>query len=151
MKWLLPFAAVAAFLWLSAGSAHSQAPRASAAHFASVDVWLDSGATGLAAWQLELRDPSGRTRVVGVEGGDHAAYAEPAHYDPKALMGERIVLAAFSTSDDLPHGRTRVARVHLRVEGEAPPDLVHELVAAADAHAATITNVRLTLETGTPR
>jgi hypothetical protein len=58
--------------------------------------------------------------IEGGEGGEHAAYAKPAYYDPAALApegGGRVILAAYSTAKDLPTGRTRVARLHVMVEG----------------------------------
>lgn len=101
--------------------------------FAAFDVLIDAGATPLAAWQVELTDPSDRATIVGVEGGDPTAaraYAEPPYYDPRALSQGRIVLGAFSTGDTLPTGRVRVARVHVRVLGPEPLDWDARLVVA---------------------
>lgn len=101
--------------------------------FAFVDVFIDSGETPLAVYQVELRATSGDIRIVGVEGGDHAAFAAPPRYDPRALQnGERIVLGAFSAAPDLPAGDSRVARVHLRIDGP-DPRLDLSLTAAGDA------------------
>jgi hypothetical protein len=109
---------------------HEPQPEAPALHgvqnadlrFEAVDVWIDSGDIPLAAYQVEIRAAGGRASIVGIEGGDHAALADPPHYDPRALhegqINERIVIAAFSTDDALPRGRTRVARLHLAVQGE---------------------------------
>lgn len=89
--------------------------------FGYVDVFIDSAETPLAVYQIELRATAGDIRIVGVEGGDARAFAEPPRYDPAALTdGERIILGDFSTSADLPAGRARIARVHLRIEGPAP-------------------------------
>ena len=99
--------------------------------FVPVELVLDSGGFELAAWQVELADPSGRARIAGIEGGEHPAFAEPAHYDPRALRGGRVVLATFSLDDELPTGRTRVATLHVEVRGDAPIDWELELVAAA--------------------
>ncbi|MFO7654135.1 MAG: hypothetical protein R6X25_09970 [Candidatus Krumholzibacteriia bacterium] len=100
--------------------------------FVAVDILVDSGRDRLAAWQLDITDPTGRARIVGVEGGEHPAFADPPHHDPRALQRGHIILAAYSTADDLPRGLTRVARLHLTVEGTAPPHLRTALVAAAD-------------------
>lgn len=101
--------------------------------FGYVDVFLDSGERGLAVYQVELRASAGDIRIVGVEGGDTAAFAGPPRYDPAALLdGERIVLGDFSTGSPLPSGRVRIARVHLRMDGP-PPALVLDLVVAGDA------------------
>ncbi len=87
--------------------------------FAVVDVWIDSGKLGLAAWQVEV---TGDAKVVGVEGG--------ADYDPAALEGGRIVLAHFTLDEKPPAGRVRVARLHM-MESDAPGYAVKVIAAAA--------------------
>ena len=119
-----------------------------ASRFAAVDVFIDSGASGLAAYQFELTAAgAGEIYLVGVEGGEHAAYRDPPYYDERALWKEqRIVIADFSTAagDDLPRGRTRVARVMVYLgEGrdgaaEAPPDYSATLEVAASEDARPI-------------
>ncbi len=99
--------------------------------FEAIDVFVDSGEAALAAWQIELSDRLDRTRIVGVEGGEHPAFEEPPHYDPRALLQGRIIVAAFQTRGELPEGRTRVARIHVRVEGPAEPQYELELQVAA--------------------
>lgn len=92
------------------------------ARFEAIDIFVDSGVAALAAYQVEAKATAGDVRLVGVEGGEHAAFAPAPHYDPAVLhagrMRERIVIAAFSTAGELPTGRTRVARLHVRVTGE---------------------------------
>lgn len=115
--------------------------------FGWVDIVLEAEGD-LGAWQVELVDRAGASTLVGVEGGEHAAYREPAFYDPKALVeGERIVLAAFSTLAELPRGKTRVARVHARMDGVAEWSL--RVVAAADRNGEVI-EVRSSLVEGSP-
>jgi len=91
--------------------------------FEAFDIYIDAGATPLAAYQLELK-ATGDTKAVGIEGGESAAFSAAPYYDPAALHDgqaqERIVLAAFNTGNDLPAGRTRVARVHVQVSGAEP-------------------------------
>jgi len=99
--------------------------------FAAVDVYVDSGRRPLAAYQFELKATVGNVKIVGIEGGEHAAFKEPPYYDPAALTRQRIVIAAFNTGEDLPTGRTRVARVHVRVAGTIEPEYAVELEAAA--------------------
>ncbi|MEZ6196256.1 MAG: hypothetical protein R3F20_11110 [Planctomycetota bacterium] len=99
--------------------------------FAVFDLWVDGVPSGLGAWQIEVRDEAGAAKLVGVEGGDHAAYPEPPRFDPAALQGGRVVLAAFSTAGELPRGEVRVASLHYLIEGE--PDLAVTLEAAVDA------------------
>ena len=63
--------------------------------------------------------------------GEHAAFRQPPYYDTRALIGERVVVAAFSTADALPQGRTRVARLHVQVSGDKNPEYVATLHTAA--------------------
>lgn len=121
------------------GSVYTTDPKlAGDTRFASYDVMLDSGAFPLAAWQVEIVDASGRAKVVAVEGGQHLAFAEPPHYDPRALMHGRIVLAAFTTGETLPEGSFRVARVHFAIEGAQEPTLTLRVMAAAGSDGSTI-------------
>lgn len=117
-------------------------------HFTAVNVYVDAAASPLAAWQVELADGRG-IQIVGVEGGEHAAYAKPPYYDPKALSDNRIALAAFTTGKDLPAGKTRVARIHLRVEAGAEPrfEVRSSLAAGADGKEVPAT-VTLEVERG---
>ena len=87
--------------------------------FTTVDLFVDPHGTAMAAYQLEFVADPARVTLVGVEGGEHGAYAQPPYYDPKALSGNRVILAALSTASDLPTTRTRVATLHLRVTGGA--------------------------------
>ena len=121
---------LASLLLLLAVAAPQEEER-EAVRFTTVDVVLDSGSSPLAAWQIEVEDPAGRAKIVGIEGGAHPAFAEPAHYDPRALAGGRIVLAAFSLEGDLPTGATRVATLHLEVRGDEPVHLTCDMRAAA--------------------
>ena len=103
--------------------------------FKAVDVFVDSAQVPLAAYQVEIVAKAGgnpetpgtsafTVTLVGVEGGEHAAFKNPPHYDPAALhadqLKDRIILAAFNTGADLPSGRTRVARIQVMVEGPEP-------------------------------
>lgn len=102
-----------------AALASALAPQNAPTRFAYVDIVLDAGEAPLAAWQVELDAGPGVT-IVGIEGGEHAAFSEPPYYDPKAMMHDRVILGAFDTGDDLPTGPTRVARVHVQIEGDNP-------------------------------
>ncbi len=94
--------------------------------FASINIYLDSGNTPLAAYQFELKTDPDRVKIVGVEGGDHPAFKEAPYYDPAALTKNRIIIAAFNTGTDLPTGRTRIATIHLQITGTAEPN--YELI-----------------------
>jgi hypothetical protein len=105
--------------------------------FATVDVYIDS-AEPLAAWQFELTDSARSMTVVGVENGASAAFAEAPHYDLDAVQedrADRIIVADYSlaASAQLPRGRTRVATVHVRLQGTRAPDFELRLVAAGNA------------------
>jgi len=104
--------------------------------FEALDLFIDSGSTPLAAWQVEVSSAGGTARAVatGVEGGVHAAYREAPYYDPAALEGSRrLALAAFRADGELPSGATRVARIHFAVEGDGDPGYRLRLVTAGDA------------------
>ena len=61
--------------------------------FLPVDVTMDVGDVPLAAWQIEVWAPEAQIQLVGLEGGEHAAFAEPPYYDPvaKERGHERVV------------------------------------------------------------
>jgi hypothetical protein len=115
--------------------------------FVPVHVWLDSGSRPLAAYQFELKAAVGQIKIVGVEGGRHAAFNDAPYYDPAALMHDRIVIAAFNTGDVLPEGRTRIATLHLQVLGDVDPEYDVNLVAAASAEGDDL-SAEISLETG---
>jgi len=106
--------------------------------FGAVDVYLDSGAEPLAAYQFELSAHHPDAKIVGVEGGEHAAFREAPYYDPAALQGGRIVIAAYNTGADLPTGKTRVATIHFQLTGDATPEYEAKLVIAASASGSKI-------------
>ncbi len=101
----------------------SPSPLSASIRFATVDVVIEIGTVPLAAWQVEFHGSiaGGEVRLVGIEGGEHAAFAQPAYYDPAALTIDngRVILAAYSTnaSSALPTGKTRIARLHVSIRG----------------------------------
>lgn len=136
MKWL---PASILLLSLQTGSAGLQTA-GTVVRFETVDVFVDSTDTSLAAYQLEFFAASGDARIAGIEGGGHPAFAAPPYYDPKAMQQDRVILAAFTTEDaaSLPVGKTRVATIHVQTIGTDPPDFHIRLQAAADAAGRTI-------------
>jgi hypothetical protein len=106
---------------------------AGSVRFEAVHVFVDPGDRPLAAYQFEVTATSGDVKLVGLEGGEHAAFKSPPYYDPQALLNNKVVVAAFSTADDLPHGRTRVATLMVQVAGPAEPDFAGKLQVAASA------------------
>ena len=106
--------------------------------FATLDIYLES-TEPLAAWQFELRETSGRMRVVGVENGEVAAFPEAPYYDLAAVSAgaaDRIVVADYSLRPavELPTGRNRMATIHIQIEGPADPVYVLNLMAAGGAN-----------------
>ena len=135
---------LAMLVWLVCGAAYaaalpSQTPPAETPRFATVDLIIVA-AQPLAAYQLEFTATSGDVRIVGIEGGDHAAFSEPPHYDPRAMMHDRVIIGAFSlvSADALPSGRVRVATLHLEIRGAAEPDFEVTLDAAATTNGASV-------------
>jgi len=102
--------------------------------FCAVDIFIDSKNAPLAAYQLEFSPTNGVAKIIGIEGGDSAAFHEPPFYDAKAIQHERVIIAAFSTSsaDKLPSGKTRIATIHLQIVGGASPQYQLNLQVAAN-------------------
>ena len=125
------------------------APAAPASAFRYLDVFIDTQGAPLAAYQFELVAPKG-VQLVGIEGGEHKAFANPPYHDPKALVdGERIVIAAFDTGADLPAGKTRVARLSVRVEDrQAKPEYHVTLQVAASSDAKPIEGGTVSISEG---
>jgi hypothetical protein len=109
--------------------------------FVAVDVYVEAGDRNLAAWQVEINTDD-RAAIVGVEGGEGAAYRDPPAYDPAALQGGKIILAALTTGD-APTGRVRVARLHLMESTKV--ELKGKITAAAAPGGARF-DAKLTLE-----
>jgi hypothetical protein len=118
------------------------------ARFKAIDVFVDSKEQPLAAYQIELHATAGDVKIVGIGGGEHAAYKQPPFYDPKAMMGERVIVAAYSTADDLPVGKTRVARVHVRVGGDVEAKYELKLTALASKEGKSIAGATVSLAEG---
>jgi len=127
--------ALIASLLLLAFSGFTQQPTTNNVRFVAVDVFVDSKGKSLAAYQLELSVTNGNAKIVGIEGGEHAAFREAPYYDPKAMQQERVIIAAFSTEPvpKLPTGSKRVATIHIQVSGTGKPEFTVKLQVAADA------------------
>jgi hypothetical protein len=104
-------------------------------NFRAVDIYIDSGNTPLAAYQLDFSVTNGFARIVGIEGGQSPAFKEPPFYDPKAMQQERVVIAAFNTEkpEHLPKGKIRVATIHLMTRGIGPLAFQLKLETAGDS------------------
>jgi len=103
--------------------------------FCAVDIFVDSGSTPLAAYQLRFGVTNGFAKIVGIEGGEHAAFRKPPFYDPKAIQNEVAIIASFSTlaPAELPFGKTKVATIHLQTTGTRPPEYELKLQTAGNA------------------
>ena len=126
---------VAAALSASAQNDQSADSSLPPARFTWIDAWIDPHGQPLGAYQFELKTSGADVALIGVEGGEHTAFTQPPYYDPKANLQKRIVIAAYNTSNDLPHQRTRVARIMVRITGAAKPtySTVLEVAASSDA------------------
>ena len=126
---------LAILLAVISGGAYAQTD--ASVRFQAVDLYVDTTNSPLAAYQLEFSGGNG-IQIVGIEGGEHPAFAAPPFYDPRAMQHERAILAAFSTrpAADLPRGETRVATIHLQITGVASPAYQLKLQTAAgpDGH-----------------
>jgi len=135
--------AIAVGIALALSSLPGQEPAVPQAEvrFSAIDVFVDSEAQPLAAYQLTVTAPHGDVRIVGIEGGEHAAFKEPPYYDPKAMQKERVILGAFNTSpaEQLPRGKTRVATIHVQVSGPTILNVTAKLEAAATSEGHSIT------------
>ena len=125
-----------------------------AGYFTTVDLYVVTD-TPVAAWQVELTEQRGAMQIVGIERGDDSTFRDPPFYDRVALergATDRIVLASFSLSEasELPRGRVRIARVHVRTSAEGEPEYGARLVAAGAADGRPI-EAQLNLETQTER
>ena len=100
--------------------------------FSTVEIFLDCGSTELAAYQLTLQASRPDTRLVGVEGGRGAAFGDAPHYDPRALRGGFIKLAALQLEGPLSRGRVHVATLHVEHLATSPPRLTASEITAVD-------------------
>ncbi len=119
-------------------SGSSSSTEEAAVRFASVSVYIDPQAQPLAAWQIEIDAGTPGVKLVGIEGGDASAFHDPPYYDPQALLGGRIVIAAFSLAKDLPTQKNRVARLMVQIPGHARPNYAAKLQVAASPDSRTI-------------
>lgn len=114
--------------------------------FVVIDVIVDAGDAGLAAFQIEVIAPGQEARpaegdaraaeddararaarLVGVEAPaglpPDAPFADTPTYDPAALARGRVIIAGYSAQEParLPGGAVRVARLHWRLPAAATP------------------------------
>jgi hypothetical protein len=127
-------AVLLAIIFFSA-STFAQTTATNTIRFQPVEIFADAHTTALGAYQLEFTVTSGTAKIVGIEGGEHPAFAEAPFYDPKAIQQERVILAAFSTqpADKLPTGKIRVATIHLQISGSDELKFETKLTTAANS------------------
>lgn len=120
-------------------SAQAMAQEPNTVRFVPVDIYADSDGAPLAGYHLSIDLEGSDAKIVGIENGEHAAFQKPPYYDPKALYSGKIIIAAISTAQakDLPHGKHRLATLHLRVVGELS-DIRVQVLGASDADAKSI-------------
>jgi hypothetical protein len=98
--------------------------------FYPVEVFVDSGERLLSAYQIEFTYDGSAVSVVGIEGGAEP-FDDAPYYDPAGMTGGRIVIAAFTTDENPPRGRVRVARLHGAEEGRPGRKFRARLIIAA--------------------
>lgn len=115
---LLPLVLIGLWLMGPALAQQTSTPQSSI-RFLAADVYVDSKDKPLAAYQLEFSVTNAKAKIVGIEGGEHPAFCEAPHYDPKAIQKGRVMIAAFSTEpiNKLPTGNIRVATIHVQTSG----------------------------------
>ena len=106
--------------------------------FQTLEIYLDPQGSPLGAYQFELTEAHGRMTVVGLENGEHPAFAQPPFYDHAAVSSgraDRVIAAAYSLrpAASLPTGRTRVCTVHVQLTGAGEPEFELSLVVAGNA------------------
>jgi hypothetical protein len=115
------------------------------ANFGIIDIYIDSGKEPLAAYEFELGTLSGDVQIVGIERGDDPNFSDPPYYDPAAMNQSRIIVGAFNTTANPPKGKTRVARLHVRVgPGKLAKYAVKLIVAGSREGQAIEANVSFT-------
>ena len=109
--------------------------------FRAIDLFVDSGSQPLAAYQLSFACGAADAKIVGIEGGEHSAFAEPPYYDAKAMQTNRVVVAAFNTAspEQLPRGRTRIATIHIQTSANVARRYELKVKAAATPAGESIT------------
>jgi hypothetical protein len=147
-------AARASLAVLCAAAALALSAQPQAGSFTTLDLFVASD-TPIAAWQVELTERRGEMQIVGIERGDDSTFRDPPFYDRVAIergATDRIVLASFSLSgaEQLPSGRVRIARVHVRTVGAAQLEYEARLVAAGTAEGRPV-DAQLSLETQSER
>lgn len=109
-------------------------PEGASVTFAAFDVFIDPRGEALAAYQVEVRAEvgaaAGEIKIVGIEGGETAAFADAPYYDVRAMQSERAIIGALARDlgADAPKVRTRVARIHVMAEGVAAKLVADQLV-----------------------
>lgn len=99
--------------------------------FRAYDVLIDPLGKPLAAWQVEILSAEAGSMIAGVEGGEGEHFSKAPYYDPAALQGGRIIIAAFTTEGDPPARKVRVARIHMAEDAGSAPRTSARLMAAA--------------------
>jgi hypothetical protein len=113
----------------------------SSVRFSYLDIYLDSHDQPLAAYEFELKATSGDAKFVGVAGGDDRGFQDPPYYDQQRMQYQkpaRIIIGAYSLADNLPKGKTRVARISVATEGDEKPAYAVRVIAAATLGGAEI-------------
>jgi hypothetical protein len=99
--------------------------------FRAVDLWVDSGESRLAAYQVVVTYDKAAVEIVGVEGGATPGFESAPFFDEAGKNAGRIVLAAFTRDAKAVAGRKRLGRLHLMVTGKPEFEIKVEKVVTA--------------------
>jgi hypothetical protein len=116
--------------------------------FSQYDIYIDSGKSKLAAWEMEIYYDPKECSIVGIEGGNTKAFPanRPPFYDPKGMKTGKIIIANFCADKKLlKSGNILAATLHLHIKGEKAPELIGKLIAACDENGKKI-NVKIKIE-----
>ncbi|MEM7165784.1 MAG: hypothetical protein AAF581_09985 [Planctomycetota bacterium] len=110
----------------------SQAQSPTTPTFRTLEFFVDLGSVEaeLAAYQFEFVESAQSAVVVGIEAGRD--FPETPYYDPKALRGSRVIVAAYTLAAESTRGKCHVATLHL-METSADPKYQVDLIVAANA------------------
>src|SRR5258708_35576134 len=68
----------------------------------ALDLFVDSGSSPLAAYQLKCLATNGVVSITGIERREHLAFTPPPHPDRKSMQHEPVILAASNTGAPQP-------------------------------------------------
>ena len=77
---------IAALLAVLAVQSPLMVEEAPSVRFTPLDLYIDSGQTALAAYQVEVHFDPEKVKIVGIEGGETKAYNPAPYYDHRCRL-----------------------------------------------------------------